>query len=824
MIIGRYMMRLVLFVLCWIGLLTITVAAQDGYPLPDDLAPIASDNAVRLQQLASVGSLLQGQLLWSPDGTRLVVGTSADVRLYNAADFTAAPIIIPDAPQSGSTSSFNSEGELVINGQRWDVQTGELLGAVAPPIVQSTNTMTGAYVEVTKSNGQVLNTSIDGDFRLQESIFSPDETRVALLFVENENTAFRSLRVQLWDTETGTLVGEMPLMLEWIAEFTFHADGQLLLAGTVTSQGYGSRFEDIQIWDARTGQEIMPDNYDNLPLVFSSDGELLAFATERGISLWYKDMELGLIGYTEGYMSNYRPYTFSHDGKTLVTARGNEVVLWSLDGQAIPTEPSLIFLADNDISEIIYSPDESLLVTSAHEYLQDVVEIWNAQSATLVSQLTPEGYLGDGRFSADGQRLLGRDSFNNYLIWDVATGSLEATLPLRAVIDGDLSHAAYWEKGMLRIVDVLSSAEIEIQIIANYLGNVIAFNSNTELAFFGGNNFLGFDLANGELVYSEASIAGNPQVAFSADGDYMLTVIRPRSYAGGNMTITANVWETSNLVQPLGQIDISPYGLLLLSPQAHYVSELLGGCGDGGGGWFTLLSFASGDSISYAPDCGPYSHNFSPDETWLVVSGSQQVIIMDIRQVFEELAASPSGILPMPSSSIYTFIPYLGTLTSQELELKLSDDGSLIAIIANGYQYKDELVVNLVEIRHFADLMTPSDARPEPLMSIPDASQAIFSPDSRYLATDLGLWNLATEEQIAAFDSSAAAFNSALLATYAENTVTLWDMSVLEHGHGDAALVTLDIADVQELAFNPDNTLLYIKRTGDVQVWGITPH
>src|SRR5688572_7348922 len=129
------MMRVMLFVLCWIGLFTVTAAAQDSYPLPDDLVPIASDNALRLQQLASIGSLLQGQLLWSPDGTRLVVGTSADTRLYNAADFPAAPIIIPDTHNYRSPYGFNAEGELVINGQRWDVQTGELLGAVAPPVV-----------------------------------------------------------------------------------------------------------------------------------------------------------------------------------------------------------------------------------------------------------------------------------------------------------------------------------------------------------------------------------------------------------------------------------------------------------------------------------------------------------------------------------------------------------------------------------------------------------------------------------------------------------------------------------------------------------------
>jgi hypothetical protein len=37
----------------------------------------------------------------------------------------------------------------------------------------------------------------------------------------------------------------------------------------------------------------------------------------------------------------------------------------------------------------------------------------------------------------------------------------------------------------------------------------------------------------------------------------------------------------------------------------------------------------------------------------------------------------------------------------------------------------------------------------------------------------------------------------------------------------ESSLTVLEIADAQELAFSRDGALLYIKRAGDIQAWGV---
>ena len=73
-------------------LVNIPAAAQDGYPLPENLPPITPENAAQVTELGRVGGVLPGDLVWSPDGTILAAGTSAGVKLYNADDLTSDPL------------------------------------------------------------------------------------------------------------------------------------------------------------------------------------------------------------------------------------------------------------------------------------------------------------------------------------------------------------------------------------------------------------------------------------------------------------------------------------------------------------------------------------------------------------------------------------------------------------------------------------------------------------------------------------------------------------------------------------------------------------
>jgi hypothetical protein len=107
-------------------------------------------------------------------------------------------------------------------------------------------------------------------------------------------------------------------------------------------------------------------------------------------------------------------------------------------------------------------------------------------------------------------------------------------------------------------------------------------------------------------------------------------------------------------------------------------------------------------------------------------------------------------------------------------------------------------------------------------MTIPDARYGVYSPDGQWLLTDNGLWNAVTAERVSEVSGEIAAFSpdGAILATVADEGVAIWDVAALTRGE-ESSLTVLDITDVQELAFSGDGALLYVKRAGDIQAWGV---
>src|SRR5689334_7969687 len=91
-------------------LVAIPAAAQDGYPLPENLPTITSDNAAQVQEIARVGGALPGALVWSPDDGILAAGTSKGVKLYHTENLNAPPREISGG---GQDVLFNQDGTIL---------------------------------------------------------------------------------------------------------------------------------------------------------------------------------------------------------------------------------------------------------------------------------------------------------------------------------------------------------------------------------------------------------------------------------------------------------------------------------------------------------------------------------------------------------------------------------------------------------------------------------------------------------------------------------------------------------------------------------------
>jgi hypothetical protein len=148
-----------------------------------------------------------------------------------------------------------------------------------------------------------------------------------------------------------------------------------------------------------------------------------------------------------------------------------------------------------------------------------------------------------------------------------------------------------------------------------------------------------------------------------------------------------------------------------------------------------------------------------------------------------------------------------------------------VSVSANScYEGCNPQVDYKIDLYRFVDVLEQTDSQTllETALTIPDARYGVYSPDGQWLLTDNGLWNAVTAERVSEVSGEIAAFSpdGAILATVADEGVAIWDVAALTRGE-ESSLTVLDITDVQEMAFSGDGALLYVKRAGDIQAWGV---
>ncbi|MBZ0277383.1 MAG: WD40 repeat domain-containing protein, partial [Anaerolineae bacterium] len=427
------------------------------------------------------------------------------------------------------------------------------------------------------------------------------------------------------------------------------------------------------------------------------------------------------------------------------------------------------------------------------------------------------------QFSPDGQRLRNAGYIDDLMIWDAATGAVRLTAPPQSVLNTQWSQAAYWKDGGVHVVTGASAETVILPVISDYLGGVAAFSPAAEMAFFTGQEIQGYSLKNGERILQQSIIGNVPWVAFNAGGTHF--AIRK---TGQDNSGVLELWETANLQEPVVQSAVPYHGYgegTLLSPDGQYLSQIGPACGDGGGGAFYLRDIHTWDKlVNWYPgsDCGPYAQVFGPDGTWIMVGWAAYVAVVDITLLDAQTVPPDRQWL----GTVVSAMRY-NTSRTEIQDLILSPDGSALAVAVTVDQFENErpVPVEQVDIYRFADILERAASQTDTgaTFTIPNAHSAAFSPDERWIWTDAGFWDVQGEQR-AGVSGQYAAFNpeSTLLATADTENVRLWSVDELANGD-ETPLLTVPLRDVQQIAFSPDGTRLYIQRSGDAQVWGVPP-
>jgi len=362
---------------------------------------------------------------FSPDGTRLVVGTDVAVWVYDVPDGKETALFTEHTGQVNALA-FSSDGKTFASGgfvnpviQVWDVETKSKLSTV--PLTQEPYslpalTFYGEILISTNGNRDITYWHVDTGQKLSGSRLDNPINRVA--FSQDGSTLAigdRNGGIQLWDTTTSSqqadLEGHGGGRDSEILALAFSPDGKMLASGSedktvrlwdtqnhtklgtlsahtgwVTAVAFsedGSTFasgdasKTIKLWDLDTQKEratITGHKNTINALAFAPVGTplygmcLASGSTDGTIRFWNPINGEELITFTSGHTESVKAVAFSKDGTTLTTAAFNGIVdVWSLQ-----TGRELMTFTDGQCDAadaIALSPDATYFVRTAREGL-----------------------------------------------------------------------------------------------------------------------------------------------------------------------------------------------------------------------------------------------------------------------------------------------------------------------------------------------------------------------------------------------------------------------------------------------------------------------
>jgi len=455
--------------------LVLSVAQAQAPVLSDENPIITPDNAGQVTQLAMIGRGIPQDIMYSPDGTRLAIGTSMGVWLYDAHSPLATPRLLTDTYQQGWIwdIDFSPDSRFIAAGTGgdfyewgdnilivWDVQTGAVLHHI--PAHQR------GIVEV---------------------VYSPDGLTIT--------TTSRDGQSHIWDAQTGALLTTMP------ASDTETSDANIL-AYSPDGQFSASITDSLTVLNIKTGElQSYADSSFNGQLsraTFSPDLQTIYYAEDDLVGAVEVDSLTSRQPISNGKTLTTLAFTQIYPLIFFVTPDNHQMIIITQPYGVNTENGTFVFnLQTGEVSHYIqtsprilnahYDAERHWLITATFTQL----DIHDTQTGALLHQLSSDVVIDDFVYDNVNHRLIISQS-NAKLgnLFDVRIQTYDLSHPtddwtvissielnntldsveLGITPDGRIIRSSYnRDSGIFTIEDIDNQTKIQLQTDANQIQN-----------------------------------------------------------------------------------------------------------------------------------------------------------------------------------------------------------------------------------------------------------------------------------------------------------------------------------------------------------------
>jgi WD40 repeat protein len=305
-------------------------------------------------------------VMFSPDGQRIassgVRGTST--RIWDPSEDREIRVLKGGHTDLVRDMVFSPDGKLLISAgmdktiKIWDVSKGEVIHtfsghehsiwslAISPDsryIVSGSRDNTIRIWDI--DSGEQVRKITGHNEAVLSVVFSPDGKRIASAGDD----------VKVWDAKTGEEVMTLP-MDDWVGAVAFSPDGQRIVSGGSGSNGV------VKIWDATTGEELRTLSghmWTVRTISFTPNGKrIISGSYDSNIRIW--DVETGdELTVLYGHTTNVEAVAVSPDGKRIVSGSFKAAKVWDTE-----TGAELMTLPSNGSLAVAFSPDGKTIAGS----------------------------------------------------------------------------------------------------------------------------------------------------------------------------------------------------------------------------------------------------------------------------------------------------------------------------------------------------------------------------------------------------------------------------------------------------------------------------